>query len=150
MPDPVSYQNASASSHVVECEPIPIGPETQTESAADFDCFEAGPGVRSLVENHTRTEVRRAEPVNADVPYAEIGQKCLSKAVGVFAAVESFSPLAALKAGLELSECVLSQINEAEENATLAHSVEVCEDQGGVPTGVILGSLQCIDPEVFK
>ncbi|HEX6767602.1 MAG TPA: hypothetical protein VF103_19015 [Polyangiaceae bacterium] len=150
MPDPVSYQNVSSSSHVVECEPVPVGPETATESASDFDCFEAEPGVRSLVERHTETSPRRAEPAQADIPYAEIGRHCLSKAVGVAAALESFSELGVFKSTLELVECVYSQINEAQDSANIERAAELCEDEGGIPTGVIRGELQCIDPEVFK
>jgi hypothetical protein len=150
MPDPVSsYQNTSSNS-VVECEPVPVGPEAATESASDFDCFEAEPGVRSLVEKQTRTELRSTESVPAEIPYVEIGKHCLSKVMGLAAAVESFSLLGVVKSGLEIMECVEGQINEAQDQANRDRASEACTDEGGIPLMGPDFQVDCLGPGMFK
>jgi len=101
----------------------------------------------------------QAQPVSSGPPavtssLGDLALQCLAKMDGVVlaaAAARSGSPviaaLGALKASLELSQCVVETQAKEEVRASIERAVAECQRQGGVATGMILGEVVCAVPE---
>jgi hypothetical protein len=157
MPDPVSCNPPSDGSHVIECDPVVIGPEPETAETEDVRPGEE-PGVRALVASQTppyRVRGRVSVHVDVPVPVGEILRDCSTKLLGAVTALGSaerqhpaLASLNAMKAGLEIGQCVADTIARVTTEAQEQRAVEACEEHGGTPLGFVLGELTCeVSPE---
>jgi hypothetical protein len=125
-------------------EPDPPAPTPRSEA----------PGVRALVQSHTPPlHVQRLEPIHLDTvtPIADIARECAGKTIAAGLTVVGASALSpvlgvisALKAGMDIGQCVQNQRIDATQKAKESLAVEHCIQNGGTPVGGFLaGELTC-------
>jgi hypothetical protein len=92
---------------------------------------------------------RPAASSSVPIPVAEVALECLAKLDGAVLALAArpvhpaIGGLVALKAGLELGQCVAESIGKIREEASVRQALERCAEQGGTPLGLVDGTLTC-------
>ncbi|HEY2408957.1 MAG TPA: hypothetical protein VGI10_23290 [Polyangiaceae bacterium] len=97
----------------------------------------------------TSEQVVHAPPVG--VPVIETAEHCASKLGAVaIALLSNGSPviraLGALKSGLDISECAVSELNAAQTAADRRAAVDQCVAHSGTPLGFVDNTLTCAVP----
>ncbi|HEY4157389.1 MAG TPA: hypothetical protein VGM29_04800 [Polyangiaceae bacterium] len=105
----------------------------------------------SLLVSSLKTSEQVVHAPQVSVPVIETAEHCASKLGAVaIALLSNGSPmiraLGALKAGLDISECAVSQLNAAQTAADRREAVDQCVAHDGTPLGFVDNTLTCAVP----